>query len=68
MKEDPIKSFHKAFKGFLKEENLEHKFRQKKITYQLGTGNGKDYSFQNREAFYQRPCALYQSHIGTIEK
>lgn len=31
MDEDPIKSFHKAFQGFLKEENLEHTYKQKQV-------------------------------------
>ena len=31
MKEDPIKSFRNAFQGFLKEENLEHTYKQKQV-------------------------------------
>jgi len=31
MSEDPIKNFRTAFNQFLKEENLEHTFRQKKL-------------------------------------
>lgn len=51
MKEDPIKSFHKAFQGFLREENLEHTFRQKKLLTNWEQVMGKTIASRTEKLF-----------------
>ncbi|MEM6812986.1 MAG: DUF721 domain-containing protein [Bacteroidota bacterium] len=41
MKEDPIKSFRNAFENFLREENLEHTYKQKQLIANWGEVMGK---------------------------
>lgn len=54
MKEDPIKSFHNAFKDFLKEENLEHTFKQKQLIANWETVMGKTIASRTTKLFFSQ--------------
>lgn len=53
MEEDPIKSFRNAFKGFLKEENLEHTFRQKQLITNWEQIMGKTIASRTEKLFFK---------------
>ena len=53
MKEDPIKSFRNAFKDFLKEENLEHTFKQKHIITNWEQIMGKTIASRTEKLFFK---------------
>ena len=52
MKEDPIKSFRNAFKDFLKEENLEHTYKQKKLIANWEQIMGKTIASRTQKLFF----------------
>ncbi|MEM6737584.1 MAG: DUF721 domain-containing protein [Bacteroidota bacterium] len=52
MKEDPIKSFRNAFKNFLKEENLEHTYKQKQLITNWESIMGKTIASRTTNLFF----------------
>ena len=54
MEEDPIKSFRTAFKGFLKEENLEHAYKQKQVIADWEKIMGKTIASRTTKMFFSR--------------
>ncbi len=54
MKEDPIKSFRNAFQGFLKEENLEHTYKQKQVIADWERIMGKTISSRTTKMFFNQ--------------
>ncbi|MEO9868948.1 DciA family protein [Ekhidna sp.] len=54
MDEDPIKSFRNAFKGFLKEENLEHTYKQKQVIADWGKIMGKTIASRTTKMFFNQ--------------
>ena len=54
MEEDPIKSFRTAFKGFLKEENLEHTFKQKQVIADWENIMGKTIASRTTKLFFSK--------------
>ena len=54
MKEDPIKSFRNAFKDFLKEENLEHTFKQKQLITNWEQVMGKTIASRTTKIFFSK--------------
>ena len=52
MKEDPIKSFRNAFKDFLKEENLEHTYKQKQLIANWEQIMGKTIASRTSKIFF----------------
>ncbi len=54
MKEDSIKNFRTAFKGFLKEENLEHTFKQKQIIADWERIMGKTIASRTTKMFFNQ--------------
>ena len=54
MKEDPIKSFRNAFQGFLKEENLEHTFKQKQVIADWERIMGKTIASRTTKVFFNK--------------
>ncbi|MBC6401940.1 MAG: DUF721 domain-containing protein [Ekhidna sp.] len=53
MKEDPVKSFRSAFQHFLKEENLEQTFRQKRLIANWGHIMGKTIASRTSKLFFK---------------
>ncbi|MEQ9402368.1 MAG: DUF721 domain-containing protein [Cyclobacteriaceae bacterium] len=53
MKEDSIKSFRSAFSQFLKEENLEHTFRQKQVIVNWEKIMGKTIASRTTGIFFK---------------
>jgi len=53
MQDDPIKSFRNAFKDFLKEENLEHTYQQKKLITNWEQIMGKTISSRTEKLFFK---------------
>ena len=53
MKEDPIKSFRSAFNQFLKEENLEHTFKQKRLIANWEQVMGKTIASRTTKIFFK---------------
>ncbi len=53
MKEDPIKSFRNAFKDFLKEENLEHTYKQKHLITHWEQIMGKTIASRTEKLFFK---------------
>jgi len=53
MDEDPIKSFRNAFQNFLKEENLEHTFKQKQLITNWGQVMGKTIASRTSKLFFK---------------
>lgn len=54
MSEDPIKSFRNAFKEFLKEENLEHTFKQKELLANWEQVMGKTIASRTTKVFFNK--------------
>lgn len=54
MKEDPIKSFRNAFKDFLKEENLEHTYKQKQLITNWEGVMGKTIASRTTKLFFSK--------------
>jgi len=54
MNEDPIKSFRNAFKGFLKEENLEHTYKQKQVIADWERIMGKTIASRTTKLFFNQ--------------
>lgn len=54
MEEDPIKSFRTAFKGFLREENLEHTYKQKQIITDWERIMGKTIATRTAGVFFKQ--------------
>lgn len=54
MKEDPIKSFRNAFQGFLKEENLEHTYKQKQVIADWERIMGKTIASRTTKIFFNK--------------
>ena len=54
MNEDPIKSFRNAFKGFLKEENLEHTYKQKQVIADWERIMGKTIASRPTKLFFNQ--------------
>ncbi|NQZ79168.1 MAG: DUF721 domain-containing protein [Ekhidna sp.] len=52
--EDPIKSFRNAFQGFLKEENLEHTFKQKQVITDWEKIMGKTIASRTTKIFFNQ--------------
>lgn len=52
--EDPIKSFRNAFKDFLKEENLEHTFKQKELIANWERVMGKTIASRTTKLFFSQ--------------
>jgi len=52
MKEDPIKSFRSAFQNFLKEENLEHTYKQKQVIADWDRIMGKTIASRTTKMFF----------------
>ena len=53
MEEDPIKSFRSAFQNFLKEENLEHTYKQKKLIANWEKVMGKTIASRTSKLFFK---------------
>lgn len=53
MKKDPIKSFRNAFKDFLKEENLEHTYKQKNLITNWEQIMGKTIASRTEKLFFK---------------
>ena len=53
MKEDSIKNFRTAFKQFLKEENLEHTFKQKQLINRWEDLMGKTIASRTTKLFFK---------------
>ena len=53
MQDDPIKSFRNAFKDFLKEENLEHTYHQKKLITNWEQIMGKTIASRTEKMFFK---------------
>ena len=53
MKDDPIKSFRSAFQHFLKEENLEHTFKQKQLIANWEHIMGKTIASRTSKLFFK---------------
>ena len=60
MKEDPIKSFRNAFQGFLKEENLEHTFKQKQVIADWERIMGKTIASRTTKVFFSKKTLFVQ--------
>lgn len=54
MNEDPIKSFRNAFKDFLKEENLEHTYKQKQLITNWEKVMGKTIASRTSKVFFSQ--------------
>ncbi len=54
MEEDPIKNFRTAFQGFLKEENLEHTYKQKQVITDWGRIMGKTIASRTTKLFFSQ--------------
>jgi flagellar motor protein MotB len=54
MKDDPIKSFRTAFQGFLKEENLEHTYKQKQVIADWERIMGKTIASRTTQLFFNK--------------
>lgn len=52
--EDPIKSFRNAFKDFLKEENLEHTYKQKELITNWEKVMGKTIASRTVKLFFNQ--------------
>ncbi|MBC6426817.1 MAG: DUF721 domain-containing protein [Ekhidna sp.] len=53
MKEDSVKSFRNAFQHFLKEENLEHTFKQKRLIANWGHIMEKTIASRTSKLFFK---------------
>ena len=53
MSEDPIKNFRTAFNQFLKEENLEHTFKQKRLIVNWEKVMGKTIASRTTQIFFK---------------
>lgn len=53
MEEDPIKSFRNAFQHFLKEENLEHTYKQKQLIANWEQIMGKTIASRTSSLFFK---------------
>lgn len=53
MKEDSIKNFHTAFKQFLREENLEHTYKQKQLIVRWEELMGKTIASRTSKLFFK---------------
>ena len=53
MSEDPIKNFRTAFNQFLKEENLEHTFKQKRLIANWEKVMGKTIASRTTQIFFK---------------
>ncbi len=53
MEEDPIKSFRNAFKNFLKEEDLEHTYKQKRLVADWERVMGKTIASRTSKVFFK---------------
>ncbi len=53
MSEDPIKNFRTAFNQFLKEENLEHTFKQKRLIANWEKVMGKTIASRTNQIFFK---------------
>ncbi len=53
MNDDPIKNFRNAFKSFLKEEKLEHKFKQKQLITNWEQIMGKTIASRTSKIFFK---------------
>lgn len=60
MKEDPIKSFGSAFKQFLKEERLEHTFKQKQLITNWERIMGKTIASRTTKVFVSKKILFIQ--------
>ena len=60
MKEDSIKSFRNAFKQFLKEENLEHTFKQKQLIANWEKVMGKTIASRTSKVFFSKKTLFVQ--------
>jgi len=54
MSEDSIKNFRTAFNQFLKEENLEHTFRQKQLIINWEKVMGKTIASRTTQIFFKK--------------
>lgn len=54
MRDDPIKSFRTAFKGFLKEENLEQSYKQQKVIADWESLMGKTIASRTEKVFFSK--------------
>ncbi len=68
MKEDPIKSFRNAFKDFLKEENLEHTFRQKQFIANWEKGMGKTIASRTTKIFFSKKTLFVQLSSAPLKQ
>lgn len=60
MEEDPIKSFRNAFQNFLKEENLEHTYKQKQLITNWEMVMGKTIATRTSRLFFKDQTLFIQ--------
>jgi predicted nucleic acid-binding Zn ribbon protein len=68
MKEDPIKSFRNAFKQFLKEENLEHTFKQKQLITNWEKVMGKTIASRTTKVFFSKKTLFVQLSSAPLKQ
>lgn len=68
MKEDPIKNFRNAFKDFLKEENLEHTFRQKQFIANWEKVMGKTIASRTTKIFFSKKTLFVQLSSAPLKQ
>lgn len=68
MKEDPIKSFRTAFKQFLKEEDLEHTFKQKQFITNWEKVMGKTISSRTTKIFFSKKTLFVQLSSAPLKQ
>lgn len=68
MKEDPIKSFRTAFKQFLKEENLEHTFKQKQLIANWEKVMGKTIASRTTKIFFSKKTLFIQLSSAPLKQ
>ncbi|MFK7954092.1 MAG: DUF721 domain-containing protein [Ekhidna sp.] len=68
MKEDPIKSFKNAFQQFLKEENLEHTFKQKQLIANWEKVMGKTISSRTTKVFFSKKTLFVQLSSAPLKQ
>ena len=68
MEEDPIKSFRSAFQNFLKEENLEHTFKQKQLITNWEKVMGKTIASRTTKLFFKDKTLFIKLSSAPLKK
>jgi len=68
MNEDPIKSFRSAFQNFLKEENLEHTYLQKKVITNWEQIMGKTIASRTQKLFFSDKILFIKLSSAPLKK